>query len=205
MNVRSFLAATAAAIITVAGANAEAATIHFGAAPWNAAHNLESYSVGGVTADADPLNAKLYHTAGVGLGVNFGILPLDPGEIETIETLTISFSQPTVLKSFTVTQLVAGERTCLPFVGCGRPYNEQGAFTLSNGFTSTFQALNADGSLTVEVGGGPVSWIRFAVPNVLDIRHDYSVLSIETVPEPAALVMLGLAMVGGAARLRRRR
>ena len=115
----------------VVSASAQAATIDFGSVSWVGADDLATHSVGDVTATAGPEGAKLAWTAGFGLGVNYAnaVGPsLDdesPEQISLQEVLTISFDTPTLLDSFTVSNLFR-ETPCTN--GCGnRNYDELGS------------------------------------------------------------------------------
>ena len=200
----------------VVSVSAEAATINFGADTWRLAENAGSFSIPGVTATAGPAGAKLSWTSGLGLGVNHvgqGVSFDDesPDQIDLVEVLTISFAGPSVIDSFTVSNLFK-EKACH---NCDQ-YREMGRYRIDGGDWVWFTAGNAgNGRLTVDLGGVSASVIAFSA-DPANALYDYSLLSIDAavgaddtvvkdVAEPTSMVLAGAALLIGAGRLRRRK
>ncbi len=203
------VAAASIAIPSAAGA----AVISFTDAAWSAANGTASYTVGTVTATAHPGGKSLTQSSTDGLGVSW-ILDLQRDEIDSHEWLTIDFGGSAKVESVTIANLYY-ERNCV-FVFCGPYYAETGYYQVEDGAWTAFSAPASNapntGELTLDLGGLSTGWIRFSTQqHQLDLRHDFSVRAITVadpepgdVPEPATMMLLGIGLLGGAMRLRRR-
>ena len=120
-----------------------------------------------------------------GMGVALGI---DSSEVDRLEILRISFSQPVVIDNFLVSRFF--------MLGVsGDVANELGLYTLEGAAVVQFEATASDpdeGRQSFVVGSGLVNFIDFSAPGPED--NDYSIVSITfTVPEPTLLALLGCA------------
>lgn len=121
-----------------------------------------------------------------GLGVTVGI---DSSEIDRLEILRLSFSQPVMIDSF------LASRFFMQGVS-GDVANELGNYQVEGGGVVTFEATASDpdeGRQSFNVGSGLVSFIDFFAPGPED--NDYSLVSLTftVVPEPTTLALLGCA------------
>ncbi len=207
---QAFVIVAAASIVVPSAAGA--AVISFTDAAWSAASGAASYTVGSVTATANPDGKWLTQTSTDGLGVSW-LLDLQGDEIGSHEWLTIDFGGSATVESVTVGNLYY-ERNCA-FIFCGPYYAETGYYQVEGGAWTAFSAPSSQaqntGELTLDLGGISTGWIRFSTGQMLDVRHDFSVRAITVadpepadVPEPTTMMLFGIGLLGAAMRLRRR-
>jgi hypothetical protein len=171
------------------------ATIDF--ATWAAAHGQSSYSNGGVTLST---NIGTLAIDGSGFGVNAGLLDYDRDEISSLEVARVSFDLPVAINEITISKLFPNE-------GLLFPSNERGQYRVNSGSWVTFVAQNPSGQLVINDLLENVSTLDFRPYNasILNVRDDFSVRSIQVVPEPGTWVMMiaGLGVAAVAASRRR--
>ena len=181
---------------------------------WAPANGLSTYTLYNVlpgldlTISASGGAGTLWWDANDGFGVRGG----ENDEIDYGETLTLSFSQPVTLNSFTLYDLFKEPDDR------GRYYKERGYADLDPGPIVKFRAdpsqtPGTSGYKLVTVGTGGVSEVRFYAkkPGKHGRDHDYSLGGLEViggssaVPEPGTLLLAGSALLGGLGLWRRRR
>jgi hypothetical protein len=177
------------------GAQLPGATIDF--STWAAANGQSSYTIGGVTLSS---NIGTLAIDGSGFGVNAGILDYDRDEISGLEVARLSFDLPVAINEITIAKLFPNE-------GILFPSDERGQYRVNGGSWVTFVAQNPSGQLVINDLLENVSTLDFRPNNagVLNTRDDFSVRSIQVVPEPGTWVMMiaGLGFTAYAARRRR--
>lgn len=204
---KRFLLVTAALLAGSFLANESRATaIDLRDAAFASADGADSFQteIDGVTVTfaANPSPGTLYHDTEDGLGVR---LDYETDEIEGVELLVVSFSEPVLLEELYITDL----------------YNEQGY--LENGFydlngTSTFTAFGAEpdqlrfttnGDKTLAIGSVVTSFALRA-PGLMDGQnHDFSLggfafSNATPVPEPSSLSLFALGALAIGTAIRRR-
>jgi hypothetical protein len=182
----------------------QAASIDFGSAYWGpgGSHSV-SWDGYAVTA-TQPGGAALSWQAGVGFGVDSGLIDGWLGsddEVNGIELLTVSLPTATTLSGFYISNLFREGAGWLS-------YSEVGYYQVNGGAWTQFAANpSGNGLLYVAIAPSVVSTIAFGYPGLamLDIRNDFSVKGLEVAtPEPASLVLLGTGLATLAARARKR-
>jgi hypothetical protein len=186
----------------------QAASIDFGSAYWGpgGSHSV-SWDGYAVTA-TQPGGAALSWQAGVGFGVDSGLIDGWLGsddEVNGIELLTVSLPTATTLSGFWISNLF--RESVLGLFS----YSEVGYYQVNGGAWTEFSANpSGNGLLYVAIAPSIVSTIAFGYPGLsaLDVRNDFSVKGLETAslatPEPASLVLLGTGLAAVAARARKR-
>ena len=197
------LSMLAVSVVSVAiSSNAFALSINFTDGSWDGAQGLSSFTThaSGVDLFAAPSStAKLtVNYIGGPSGDDSGMdgLGINDDEITQggTERLTIAFSAPVTLNSVYITDLFSFEGTR------GQP--EVGLYSLNGGaFTSFVSVGGVNGALTLNIFRSGISSITFKASS--DSWSDYSVKGLtytaQSVPEPSALLLLGLGFVGLAA------
>lgn len=209
MSCKNFLSILGAVALFVSGP-ASAAMIDFTSDAFAAADGLSSYEteVDGVavTLEADPFSAVLTHSDS-GFGIDGFTRYDDPGVIDSIERLTISFDTVQIIDEVYIDLLAET--------------GEVGYYRLDDGDLRRFDSTGAvDGALALEIGEASssieligFSWQVFGYSSALP--SDFTVAGILTsgdvlpatvrpMPEPGSLAMfsLGGVLVGLAVRRR---
>lgn len=160
----------------------------------------------GMLLQAEPVGAVLTWNPGDGIGINS--TSYEPDEIEGPEIFRVKFSTPVTIHSIHLTDL----------------FNEHGYLEIGNyelnhsGNWVQFTALpsqvlgTTNGELTVPIEQ-VASEIAFAAPGKVapGVGHEFSVANIDfsrnpsTVPEPASVLVFGVALLGVSRLVRRRR
>lgn len=142
-----------------------------------------------------------------GIGIRGDAQDNDADEIESPEILTIYFTSPVKINSFTVRnlygfELEGGFLNLSPNIEYG--YYSTGGSVAWNTFAGVDVILLGDGSRTVTVNGPAVSSIRFSSP---ESRDEFSLAAIDVTatPEPAAIFFMGVVAAGTVMLLKRRR
>jgi hypothetical protein len=182
-----------------------AALINYKDAAHSGASGQTSYatSAGGttVTAKAGPVGANITWNAGDGLGVN-STAGWEADEIEGKESLTLTFSQPTLITALYLTDL---------FREGG--YTEKGSYTLDGGAAKEFSASEAtgtNGAKTVAVNK-TATVIKLYAPDKSG-RYEFSLagvafadvpeLSPEATGTAMTIILGGFAIMFGSRRRR---
>lgn len=190
--------------------SAEAATISLNTDAWKLADNQGAYTVAGVTASAAPLSALAYDAKN-GLAVapvtpaTFADLTLADGAVTPlvlpagpVSVLTLSFAMATPVQAFTALPGAKGTKGDL-----------LGYYSVNGGaWQSLIAANNGQGAFDVLLGQTAISTLAFAANPSME--QGFWVRSLNSadaasVAEPTSMALVGMGLLFGAARLRRRR
>jgi hypothetical protein len=145
---------TSASLVLLLASPASAAVIDFGDSAFEAAEGLSTYSTTvdgvGVTISAAPSPYALIEHTSAGLGIDYRDSGSAEQQIEGVEVLTLQFDTLVDITQLTVTNLY----------DWGMIQVEVGTYTL-DGQSTTFEAQNQAGTLTVPVDAAPATTITF--------------------------------------------